>query len=865
MEHINDPYSQMLDTLPEMLVLLVPPVLPVEETDGQFRITHMNRRACALFPLPEWTAGQAGFRQLFANEDEWTRFLLIFRLWSHMAKQGDWGDFQQQHQALFQERRCLEGAQCGMRFQWKGRAGARIWVELSLGWMPAAADEVPGILCAVHDISHQVLREQRMHERQASFIQAQGLAHLGSWEMSLDGQDMWCSDEFYRIFGLAPQSIVPSMAAFLARVHPEDQARMRAAMSDALAGEGYYELEHRIVQPDGSVRVVCGRGVLERDENGQPAGVRGTLQDTTERRLAEDDLAVASKVFEQAIEGVIVTDRTGAIHSVNRAFTEITGYAAEEVVGRKPSLLRSERHDADFYAAMWQSLLATHHWSGEVWNRRKNGEAYLQHLSINGVLDPGGRVTRYIGVFHDLTQMKRNEENLAFRENHDALTGLVNRSLLNNLLGQSLGFSQRDNLHVAVLMLGLDRFKQVNETLGHSGGDSLLFNMAWRLSASVRETDIVARFGGDTFVIVCPNLHAGSQEAVALTHKLKRALAEPFDIEGHSLFMTASIGVAISPDDGTDSAELLRNAELAMNRAKRQGRDTYEFYAKGMNDTVFRRLTLETDMRRAIENEEFEVFYQPKLSPGQGRIVGMEALVRWQHPEKGMVSPADFIPLAEETGMIVGIGEQVLRQACRQTQLWAEMGHDLTVAVNLSARQFRLKNLVIQLQDIVLGAGLQADRLELEITESAVMTDVEEAIAVLEQMRAAGFKVSMDDFGTGYSSLSYLRRFPINKLKIDQSFVRDMHCSADDAAIVNTIISLARNLKIGVVAEGVELEEQLSILTQQGCDEIQGYFFSRPLPADRFVQFLAGEGAAVSSTVRSAALPASPWTDRAHP
>lgn len=680
-----------------------------------------------------------------------------------------------------------------------------------------------------------------------NYRRAQAMAHVGSWELNLRDHDLWCSEEFYRIFGLAPTGDEAVFERFLAYVHPDDRLTVTGAMEESMRTGASYRLEHRIVWPDGKVRIVCGKAAVELDEAGKALCMRGTLQDVTERRQAEDAVGLADQVFRHAIEGIMVTDAAGVIQSVNQAFTDITGYPSAEAVGRKPNFLRSERHDQNFYRELWRVLLEHDLWEGEIWNRRRNGEIYAEKLTITAVRDTHGQVNRYIGIFHDITEIKHKEEQLAFHENHDALTGLVNRTLFTDLLGQALGYAQRDGNRAAVLLLGLDRFRHINETFGHPAGDDLLFNTAWRLAATVNESDTIARFGGDTFAILSPSLASGSQEALNLAQRLARALAEPFEVEAQKIYLTASIGIAVYPSDGIDAAQLIRNAEVAMNRAKDKGRDGYQFYTEGMNEQAATRVSLEAAMRRGLENDEFQVYYQPKYGLAEGRIVGMEALVRWRHPERGMVSPVQFIPLAEESGLIVELGEWILRESCRQLRQWQAEGHDLTVAVNLSARQFKQPNLMIVLEDILKGAGLAPSKLELEVTESAMMADVDKAIATLQHMRDLGLGVAMDDFGTGYSSLSYLKRFPISKLKIDQSFVREMHNNPADVAIVDAVLTLSRSLGIKVVAEGVEDARHVEMLRARGCDEYQGYYFSRPLSADQFSLFLQAHREAMAA------------------
>ena len=553
-----------------------------------------------------------------------------------------------------------------------------------------------------------------------------------------------------------------------------------------------------------------------------------------ERSRAEGRLRLAAKVIDNTSEGVVITDADSRIVEVNDAYCRITGYGRDELIGRNPSTTSSGRHDAAFYREMWQRIQRDGHWSGEIWDRRKNGEIYPKLLTINAVYDDRGGLTHYVGVFSDISRIKATEEKLERLAYYDSLTGLPNRMLFRDRLNHEVAMARRHNTKMAVMFIDLDRFKYVNDTLGHSAGDRLLVEVAERLVDCVREADTVARLGGDEFVVILSDLSEG-QWAGGVAQLVIDAVSRPVELEGQEVFVGASVGIGVWPDDGERSETLIKNADVAMYHAKEAGRGTFKFFTDAMNQDTARHLELEARLRRALERDELRLFYQPQVSLESGEVIGAEALVRWEDPERGMVSPGEFIPLAEETGLIVPMGEWVLREVCRQQVAWDAAGlPPLPVAVNLSPHQFRQEGLVERVTAILADNGLAPKRIELEITETAAMSDADSTIETLERFAAKGFKLAIDDFGTGYSSLAYLKRFPVDKLKIDRSFVMDIPSDANDAAIADSVIRLAHGLGLAVVAEGVETEAQREFLARRECDYMQGFLFSRPLPADEF-------------------------------
>lgn len=550
------------------------------------------------------------------------------------------------------------------------------------------------------------------------------------------------------------------------------------------------------------------------------------------------EMQLAATVFNASSDAILIADSENRIISVNAAFSEITGYTLEEVAGQNPKILSSGRHDAKFYQAMWRDLEEAGRWSGEVWNRRKDGEIYAELLTVNTVKNDRGELTHYVAIFADITEHKQTQEHVHYLAHYDVLTNLPNRILFNDRLGQALINAQRANGKAGVMFLDLDRFKNINDTLGHGVGDLLLQEVAARLTGCIRQGDTVSRLGGDEFVVLLPELN-DENDSRHIAQKLLKAIAIPIVLHGHELHISASIGISHYPVDGTNTETLMRHADIAMYRAKEEGRNNYQFYHASMNARSFERLAMEASMRHALQRDEFELYYQPRFAMPEGRIVGAEALIRWSHPELGMVSPGLFIPLAEETGLILPIGEWVLEQVAVQGMAWQQAGFPaLALAANVSARQFRQADFPGKVMQILNDTGFDPRHLELELTESTLMTHVEENIKTLNELNALGIRIAIDDFGTGYSSLSYLKRLPVDILKIDRSFVSELPENRDGVAIVEAIVAMARSLGLHIVAEGVETEVQLEFLQARKCDEIQGYYFSRPLPVEQFEQLM---------------------------
>ncbi len=633
-----------------------------------------------------------------------------------------------------------------------------------------------------------------------------------------------------RLFGYLADEAIGQNILFLYTEDDEDD-------SDDPLLSGEREMVVRRRKKSGEVFWASVMLSVVHDRNGNPSELIGYVRDITERLIKEESLRLYGRIFENSGEGILVMDAEERVIAVNHAFVGITGYSADEVIGNKPRLHYSEQQDEAFFTEMRHILDENGQWQGELWDRHKNGAIFPKWANISTVRNDRGELTHYFSTFSDISERVAAEERIRQLAFYDTLTGLPNRSTLHELLEQALAVASRNLNSGAVLFIDLDRFKNVNDTLGHGAGDELIRSVALRLKACLRPSDVIARLGGDEFVVALTNI-ARPDDAALVANKILGAFSAPFFINGHELAVSASMGISVYPADGKTVEDLIKNADVAMFRAKDRGDGSFLFYASEMNARSLERLKMESDLRRALDRNEFLLHFQPQADIRSGNIVGAEVLLRWKHPELGMVSPAQFIPMAEETGLIVPIGQWVMEQAVIQNKSWLQAGVSVVkLAVNLSAKQFR-NSLVQEVSSLLQRQQLPHALLELEITESMVMRDADGVIEMLRAIDKLGVPMSLDDFGTGYSSLSYLKRFPIKKLKIDQSFVRNIPQDANDIAITCAIIALGKSLGLKVIAEGVETPEQLDFLRQQGCDEIQGYLFSRPVPADQFVEML---------------------------
>lgn len=705
------------------------------------------------------------------------------------------------------------------------------WLEASLQYSPQGKEE-GAVVCAT-DISTLKYQQDCLLRSENLLKEAQHIAQLGHWELDLLHDKLTWSEEVYRIFELKPGSPL-TYPDFLNLVHPDDRIAVDNAYASSLKTRQAYAIVHRLQFADGRVKWVQERAVTHYDADGRPLRSIGTVQDITAQQLAEEQLRLAASVFDNSLNGILITDAKTRILKVNRAFREIMGYAPSEVLGHKPGMLRSGHHDKHFYHNLWSTLARVGKWQGEIWDRRKDGELVPLWQNITAVRGGDGRITRYISVFYDLSEQKRNAAHIQKLAYYDALTELPNRQLFAERCEHSLERARRNDLELAVLFLDLDRFKHVNDSLGHPIGDELLRIVAQRLKDALRQCDTVARLGGDEFIILLEDTkNAGNIECLA--QKILAIFNEPFIVHGHKLDIGTSIGISCYPGDGEDTTTLIKHADLAMYQAKEQGRGNFHFYEAHLTEQAKERLFLERELREALNRQELFVYYQPQYALDGDRLIGAEALLRWRHGDRGMISPDKFIPIAEDSGLIVAIGEWVLRTACLQAKRWLELDVGFQrMAVNLSGVQIERSNIFATVQQVLADTGLPPNRLELEITETYIMRQAQRNIRIMEDLRELGVALAIDDFGTGQSSLSYLKRLPVDKLKIDRSFVMDIPQDANDIAITRAILALGHSLHLTVLAEGVETEEQAVFLKRLQCDEVQGYLYSPALPSEQF-------------------------------
>ncbi len=584
------------------------------------------------------------------------------------------------------------------------------------------------------------------------------------------------------------------------------------------------------------------RLILVWDEHGAFEGVLGVGRDISQQRRAEKDLRMAATVFEHSTSAILITDPAGYIVQANEAFTRVSGYAVEQVLDQLPNMLTVDQEQEAHLRYVLKQLNQHSTWEGEVWLRRRNGEHYPAWVGITAVLDDEGDLASYVCFFSDISERKASEQRIHRLAYYDALTHLPNRTLFQDRLHTALQAAERQKSWVVLMFLDLDRFKPINDSLGHAAGDRMLKEMATRLLGCVDDDDTVARMGGDEFTLLLQpraNREIALNRAIHVAEQILASLVKPFVLEGREFFVTASIGIALSPQDGNELSQLMKNADTAMYHAKERGKNNFQFYQADMNASALERLELESDLRHALEQNEFVLFYQPQFSGDGKRLTGAEALLRWRHPRRGLVPPGDFIPVLEELGLVVEAGDWVIREACRQLKSWHQAKVRVPkVSVNISARQFSDGQLGTRIATILKETGLPPACLELELTESILMREVSEAMQILDGLKNLGLSIAVDDFGTGYSSLNYLKQFPIDVLKIDRTFVDGLPSGEQDAQIARAIIAMAHSLNLAVIAEGVETQEQLDFLREHGCDEVQGYLFGRPMPADKFeVQF----------------------------
>lgn len=684
-------------------------------------------------------------------------------------------------------------------------------------------------------------RLQQMQLSEQKLESYRALVELSSdwiWEVDDQLRYTFASPVCRTMLGYDPEELIGRTPLELMEV--EEAERVRKIMASVIAERRSFKaLINRNLRKDGTPILLetSGRPILDAD--GRFLGYRGVDRDISDVERINETLLMTQKVFDQTLEGIAVSDREGTILRVNPAFTEITGYSAEEAVGQNPRILKSDHHDAEFYTRMWDQLLNRGFWEGEIWNRNKQGEAYPEWLSISAIYDEEGRIKNFISLFHDITEKKSNEEQLRYLAFHDALTGLPNRNLLNDRLLMSLAAAGREESSVAVCFFDLDNFKYVNDTLGHPAGDRLLQLVRERVGQICRAEDTFARYGGDEFVLVLPGMGT-PDDAVSAVKRLLALFNEPFELKGKSMRIGTSVGIALFPADGTDATSLFKRADMALYTAKEAGKGTYAFYQRSLNQEFLRRRGVESELADAIDAQELELVYQPKYRLKDGELIGFESLIRWRR-NGTLVPPSEFIPAAEQSNLIFPIGKLVVKESldfCRQVR--AASGRDLSVSVNFSAKQFQRGEHLREILELTDQTELPLSALILEITESVLMKDIAYTAKVLRDLSSRGVRISIDDFGTGYSSFQYLRELPVGEIKIDKLFIAGLPSRKYDLTIVRSILAIARNLELDVVAEGIETKEQELFLKEHGCLLGQGFYFSRPLERRRALELVTG-------------------------
>ncbi len=695
------------------------------------------------------------------------------------------------------------------------------------------------------DITESRHTEAILHEVETHTLSmALACAEMGSWDWDISSGRVIFNERWAKMRGYRLQDLEPHIDTWENGIYPNDFPAFNAALTAHLENRTpFFQAEYRVRTLAGPLIWLLNRGtVVKRDAQGNPLRIAGIEMDITERKHNDEELRIAVIAFESQ-EGMIVTDPNGVIIRVNQAFTRLTGYSAEEAVGKTPHLLSSGRHDKTFYQRMWVSLKEHGFWQGEIWNRRKNGMVYAEWLNISSVVAADGTVTHYVASFSDLTNNKEAAAEIHRLAYYDPLTKLPNRRLFQEQLAKALAVSGRSRKYGALLFIDLDNFKSLNDTLGHDMGDMLLTQVSTRLLGCTREGDTVARQGGDEFVVMLEELNQNPEEAAIqaedVGEKILTALNRPYQLSSYECHSTPSIGITLFNDQSETVDDLLKRADIAMYAAKATGRNTLRFFDPSMQSAVTARATLEADLHRALAENQFKLYFQLQAQHDH-QVIGAEVLLRWDHPEHGLISPSEFIPLAEESRLILPIGLWVLDAACAQLKLWEDIPQTrhLQLAVNVSAHQFHQACFVEQVCAVLEKHGVQPERLKLELTESLVLGNIDDTIIKMQELKKIGVDFSMDDFGTGYSSLSYLTQLPIDQLKIDQSFVHNIGVKPTNAVIVQTIIGMADNLGMKVIAEGVETEEQRAFLELHGCPAVQGYLFGRPLPLNEFEQSL---------------------------
>lgn len=681
------------------------------------------------------------------------------------------------------------------------------------------------------DITDRVISEIELKQQEQNLRTIVENMPIMLYALDEEGQLIAWNQECERITGYSSVEMLRNKDA-LRLLFPDSEYR-KSVLAEYFTSGDHRKWVLKLTAKDGSIRIVEWSNVSNRYPiPGWSLWCIG--EDVTARKQAVEKLKQFELAFQSTSEGMLITDLKGNIVTVNNAFERITGYTTADVQGQNPRILQSGRHDNDFYARLWNSLKSKGEWRGEIWNRRKNGVTYPEWLNISTVYKSDKTPSHYVAVFSDITTIKQSQDQLLYLAHHDPLTHLPNRLLFNDRLDHSLKQAHRERNMVALFALDLDRFKNINDSLGHPAGDSVLKEAAQRLRKLTRENDTVARMGGDEFTIIADGIN-NFHSVATMAEKIVRGMAHNYNLDNQEVMTSVSLGIAVYPQDGNTTSDLLKNADAALYKAKEHGRNTFHFYTEDLSKSAFEKLVMENQIMRGLEHDEFVLFYQPQYEINSNRLVSAEALVRWQHPEFGLLSPDRFIPLAEENGLIIPLGDWILENACKQAKTWLDNGHKFDrIAVNLAGKQIERPDLVQNVKTALSRSGLEANKLELEVTEGFIMSDVKDTIPVLEELSNLGITIAIDDFGTGYSSLAYLKRLPIRTLKIDQSFVRNLPHDEEDAAISRAVIALGHSLGMDIIAEGVENQNQWNFLQTEGCEIMQGYLKGKPVNPQQF-------------------------------
>lgn len=711
-----------------------------------------------------------------------------------------------------------------------------VWLSISVVTTPS--EKHSELVFVFQDISERKKAEEELQEKEERLSLAALHNGVGIWDFNPQTQELIWDDSQFALFNIKREDFSGAYDAWASCLHPDDREKAEQEMQEALDSGKPYDTDFKVAWPDGQVRNIKAVAKIFRDENNKPIRVLGINADITEQKTAEEQLKLAASVFTHAREGIMITDAEGTIIDVNDIYTQTTGYSREEVIGQNPRILKSGRHIPEFYADFWRALIEDGYWNGEIWNRRKNGEIYPEMKTVSAVLNEQGETTHYVDLFTDITPMKEHQRQLEHIAHYDLLTGLPNRSLLSDRLSQAMLHCERADTSIVVAFVDLDGFKEVNDSYGHDIGDELLIAVSHRMKEALREGDTLARFGGDEFIVVLTDL-ADENDYLPILDRLLLAASESIIVRETTLNVTASIGVTVYPKDVADAEQLIRHADQAMYVAKNIGKNRYHMFDTAQDDAVKIQHENRDDIRSAITGDEFVLYYQPKVNMLTGEIIGVEALIRWKHPQRGLLGPGQFLPMIENDDVSLELGEWVIDSALKQLAQWKKQAIGLPVSVNISAYQLQKMNFDKRLASLLAAhPDVSPSSLQLEILETSAINDIAYISAMMQECIELGVSFALDDFGTGYSSLTYLRRLPAQLIKVDQTFVRDMLNDHEDCAIVEGVVGLAKSFKREVIAEGVETIEHGTVLLQLGCQLAQGYGIAKPMPADEVLPWM---------------------------